>query len=219
VTTARCPVCIEQMPDRDRSRGGRKARYCPSACKAKAYRIRQQADNPAAPDGPPLPEGARHVRTVEIRQQASDLIATLADTASGQQALFESSAAVRRTRPAEAARILHRLVTELTALATTATVTKRVTLRRVPAGTPQTSPLFGEPGASARTAGATEGAGLTPPATSDGRPSSVPGGVSAARPCTDRVSAHPEEDHAALDAGLSGRHGTEHYQQHPPARA
>jgi hypothetical protein len=31
------------MPDRDRSRGGRRARYCSGACKAKAYRDRQQA--------------------------------------------------------------------------------------------------------------------------------------------------------------------------------
>ena len=75
-----------------------------------------------------------------------NLSATLADTASGQQALFPSPATTRRARPAETARALHQLVTELTTLATAATVTKRVTIRRPPAGTPQTSPLFDEPG-------------------------------------------------------------------------
>jgi hypothetical protein len=130
---ARCPVCGGQMPDQDRSRGGRKARYCSAACKAKAYRTRQQAGGPAAPDRPPLPEGARHARAVEIRQQASDLIAALADTASGQQALFAPQAPARRTRPAETARILHRLIAELATLATTAAVTKRATKRRPPA--------------------------------------------------------------------------------------
>jgi hypothetical protein len=217
--TARCPVCDGQLPARDRPHGGRKARYCSGACKAKAYRDRQQASEPPGTDTPPLTAAARHARAIEIRQQVSELTGVLADTASGQQALFAPPGPARRTRPAETARTLHRLITELTALATTATVTKRVTLRRAPAGTPQTSPLFGEPGASARTAGATDGSGLPAPAMSDGRPSSVPGGVSPARPCTDRVSAHLEEDRAALDAELSGRHGTGHYQQHPPARA
>jgi hypothetical protein len=140
--TARCPVCDGQVPDRDRSRGGRKARYCSGGCKAKAYRARQQADDAAAPDRPPLPAAGRHARAVEIRQQASDLIGTLADTASGQQALFASPGASRRTRPAETARILHRLITELATLATAAAVTERATKRRPPAGAPQTSPLF-----------------------------------------------------------------------------
>lgn len=138
MTTARCLACDEPLPDRDRSRGGRKARYCSGACKARAYRARQQADGPAAPDGPPLPEGARHARTVEIRQQASDLIAALADTASGQQALFAPPGTARRTRPAETARILHRLITELTTLAIAAAVTKRATKHRMP----KAAPLF-----------------------------------------------------------------------------
>jgi hypothetical protein len=86
----RCPACDGQMPDRDRGRGGRKARYCSGACRAKAYRARRQAGGFAASDSPPLPAAARHARAVEIRQQASDLIGTLADTASGQQALFAS---------------------------------------------------------------------------------------------------------------------------------
>jgi hypothetical protein len=55
----------------------------------------------------------------------------MADTASGQQALFASPAASRRTRPAETARILHRLITELATLATATAVTKRATEHRL----------------------------------------------------------------------------------------
>jgi hypothetical protein len=139
VTAGHCPACGRQMPDRDRSRGGRPARYCSGACKAKAYRDRQQAGSPAAP-GPPLPAAARHARAVEIRQQASDLIATLTDTASGQQALFTTPSPARQPRPAAIARTLHRLVTELATLAATTTVTKHATKRR-PA---EASPLFGD---------------------------------------------------------------------------
>jgi hypothetical protein len=142
VTTSRCPVCGGQVPDRDRSRGGRKARYFSGGCKAKAYRARQQAGGAAAPDKPPLPAAGRHARAVEIRQQASDLIGILADAASGQEALFASPGASRRIRPAETARILHRLVSELATLATAASVTKRPTNRRQVTGAPQTSPLF-----------------------------------------------------------------------------
>ena len=141
-TAPLCPVCDGQMPDRDRGRGGRKARYCSGACKAKAYRARRQAGGSAAPDSPPLPAAARHARAVEIRQQAGDLIGALADTASGQQALFASPGSARCTRPAETARILHRLITELTALAAATAVTKRATKRHPPAGAPQASPLF-----------------------------------------------------------------------------
>ena len=71
----------------------------------------------------------------------------MADTASGQQALFTSpGAARRRTRPAETARTLHRLIAELTALAVAATVTERVTKRQAPGGTTQAMPLFDEGG-------------------------------------------------------------------------
>ena len=69
-------------------------------------------------------------------------------TATGDQGtsvLFASPGTTRRTRPAEAARIPHRLITELTMLATATTVTKR----RAPDGAPQTSPLFEEAGLSA----------------------------------------------------------------------
>jgi hypothetical protein len=141
VTAGHCPACGGQMPDRDRSRGGRPARYCSGACKAKAYRDRQQAGSPAAPDSP-LPAAARHARAVEIRQQASDLIATLADTASGQQALFTTPSSSRQPRPAAIARTLHRLVTELATLAAATTVTKHAT-KRCP---PEAPPLFGDAG-------------------------------------------------------------------------
>jgi hypothetical protein len=103
------------------------------------------AGGPPDTDRRPLTPAARHARAVEIRQQVSELAGALADTASGQQALFASPGTTRRTRPAEAARILHRLITELTMLATATTVTKR----RTPDGAPQTSLLFEEAGLSA----------------------------------------------------------------------
>ena len=96
----------------------------------------------AAPDETPLPAGARHARAVEIRQRISELAGNLADTASGQQALFPSPGTARPARPAETARTLHQLITELTTLATAATVTKRVTLHRAESGK-QAPPLFG----------------------------------------------------------------------------
>jgi hypothetical protein len=149
-----CPVCDGQMPSRDRTRGGRKARYCSGACKAKAYRARQQAGESPSADTPPLPAGARHARALEIRQQIGELAGILADAASGQQALFASPGTTRRTRPADAARTLRRLITELTMLATAAAVTKRVTLRRPPAETPQATPLFDEPSVTGNDTGA-----------------------------------------------------------------
>ncbi len=147
-TAARCPVCDGQIPARDRSHGGRKARYCSDACKAKAYRARRQSGELRPADPAPLPPSARHARAIEIRQQVSELAGALADTASGQQALFAPPGAARRARPAETARILHRLITELAALATAATVTKRATKLRAPAAEQQAPPLFGDPGLS-----------------------------------------------------------------------
>jgi hypothetical protein len=85
---------------------------------------------------PSSPPAARRARAIEIRQQVSQLTGTLADTASGQQALFTPPGTTRRARPADTARTLHRLTTELATLAATAIVIKRVTLRRAPAGTP-----------------------------------------------------------------------------------
>ena len=144
----RCPACGSLLPGRDRQRGGRKLRYCSGACKAKAYRDRQRSGPRAGDAEPPLPPtaAARHARATEIRRQIGELTAAMADTASGQQTLFASPGTTRQARPADTARTLHRLITELATLATAATVTKRVTLRRPPAGTPQTPPLFDEPG-------------------------------------------------------------------------
>jgi len=143
---ASCPVCGRQLAARDRPHGGRRPRYCSGACKAKAYRARQQAGEP--PQNLPLASpAARHARAIEIRQQVSELVSTMADTASGQQALFASpGAARRRVRPAEAARTLHRLIAELTALTAAATVTERVTKRQAPGGTMRTMPLLDEGG-------------------------------------------------------------------------
>ena len=70
MTDIRCPVCSRQLPSRDRPHGGRKARYCSDACKAKAYRARQQAVGPPA-GMPPLSPAARHARVIEIRQQVA----------------------------------------------------------------------------------------------------------------------------------------------------
>jgi hypothetical protein len=145
-STARCPVCDEQMPVRDRTRGGRRPRYCSGACKARAYRARQQAGEPPAAEPEPLPAGTWHARAIEIRQQVSELTGILADTASGQQALFTTPGTARRARPAQTGRTLHRLVAELTMPAATATVTERATKRYAPARGPQASPLFDETG-------------------------------------------------------------------------
>lgn len=172
-TAARCPVCGEQVPARDRPHGGRKARYCSGACKAKAYRARQQADPPGT-DGPPLLAAVRHARAIEIRRQISELAGILADTASGQQALFAPPGTGRRARPAETAQVLHRLITELAALATAAAVTKRATLHRAPSGTPQMMPLFDEPATIGRTAGAAGRSRLPAPAIPDGGSPSAP---------------------------------------------
>jgi len=142
---ARCPVCGRQLPGRDRPHGGRKARYCSGACKAKAYRTRQQAGQSASTQ-PASPAG-RHARVIEIRQQVGELVSDMADTASGQQALFASpGTARRRARPAETARTLHQLITELAALAVAATVTERITIRQAQDGTTRTMPLFDEAG-------------------------------------------------------------------------
>jgi hypothetical protein len=143
---AGCPVCGRQLPARDRPHGGRKPRYCSDACKAKAYRARQQAGEPP-PDMPPVSPADRYARVAEIRQQVSELTGIMADTASGQQALFASpGTARRRTRPAEAARTLHHLIAELAALAVAATVTEHVTIRQAPGRPAQTMPLFSEGG-------------------------------------------------------------------------
>jgi hypothetical protein len=143
---SKCAACGAQLPGRERAHGGRNARYCSGACKAKAYRARRNAGEPAGPGGPPLSAAIRHARAIEIRQQISQLAAILADTASGQQELFASPGAAQGVRPAETAQALHRLITELAALAAAATVTKRVTFPGTPAPASKTAPLFGHPG-------------------------------------------------------------------------
>jgi hypothetical protein len=145
---ARCPVCGQQLPGRDRLRGGRKLRYCSGACKAKAYRARHRSGERASAAEPALPStaAARYARATGIRQQISELTAALADTASGQQALFASPPAARRTRPADTAAALHRHIAELAALAAAAAVPARRAIPHAATGTPQTAPLFQEPG-------------------------------------------------------------------------
>ncbi len=143
----RCPVCGQQLPGRDRLRGGRKPRYCSGACKAKAYRARQRSGERATAAEPALPStpATRYARATGVRQQISELTAALADTASGQQQLFASPRTARRTRPADTAAALHRLITELAALAAAAAAPARRTIPDAATGTPQTAPLFQEP--------------------------------------------------------------------------
>jgi hypothetical protein len=141
VTAGRCPVCGQPVPARDRPHGGRNARYCSGACKAKAYRTRQESNGLPGTGPPPLTAAARYARVIEIRQQISELTGILADTASGQQALFGTPGTARQTKPAGTARALHKLIAELASLAAGATVTKRVTLHRAESGK-QTPPLL-----------------------------------------------------------------------------
>ena len=142
MTAGRCPVCDQPVPARDRPHGGRNARYCSAACKAKAYRARQENNGPSGTGPPPLTAAARHARVIEIRQQITELTGILADTASGQQALFVTPGTARRIKPAGTARTLHKLIAELASLAADATVTKRVTLHRAESGK-QAPPLSG----------------------------------------------------------------------------
>jgi len=141
MTDGRCPVCLGPLPERERPHGGRNARYCSGACRARAYRARRRNAAPAGTRPPPLTGDDRHARVIEIRQQASELMSILADTATGQQALFGTPGSNRRPRPADAAVTLHKLIAELALLAADTAVTKRVTLRRSTNGN-HTPPLF-----------------------------------------------------------------------------
>lgn len=96
---ARCLHCDTALPDQPRPGGGRKPRYCTDACKARAYRARQLTTRARPPEEVTLPAtaAARYARAAEIHRQISELVTTLADIASGQQALFEVSP-VSRTR-------------------------------------------------------------------------------------------------------------------------
>ncbi len=97
---ARCPVCGQQLPGRDRLRGGRKLRYCSAACKAKAYRARQHSGERASAAEPALPStaAARHARVTGIRQQISELTAALADAATVRVPAHRAPHAPRRYR-------------------------------------------------------------------------------------------------------------------------
>ena len=110
-----CPVCGEHLPGPDPRRTGRKPGYCSNACKAKAYRARQRSGEHVSAADPALlsSAGDRYVRTTGIHQRISDLTTALADTASGQQALFAPPRTVRRMRPADTAAALHLLIAEL----------------------------------------------------------------------------------------------------------
>jgi hypothetical protein len=116
---ARCLHCDTALPDQPRPGGGRKPRYCTDACKAKAYRARQLTAWARPPEEVTLPAttAARYARATEIHRQISELVTTLADIASGQQALFESTTSkpVRTT-----IKKLNKLTSELAALAAAA---------------------------------------------------------------------------------------------------
>src|SRR5260370_31962731 len=109
---------------------GRCYKYASGVCKAWQCLPRRENNGPSGTGPPPLTAAARHARAIEIRQQITELTGILADTASGQQALFGTPATARRTKPSGAAPTLPKLIAELASLAAGATVTKRVTLHR-----------------------------------------------------------------------------------------
>jgi hypothetical protein len=119
---ARCLHCDTALPGQPRPRGGRKPRYCTQACKARAYRARQLAAWARPPEEVALPStaAARYARATEIHRQIAELAATLADTASGQQALFETAASRKPLRAT--IKKLNKLTSELAALAVAASL-------------------------------------------------------------------------------------------------
>jgi hypothetical protein len=66
----------------------------------------------------PSSAAARYARATEIHRQISELVTTLADIASGQQALFESATSSKPVRTT--IKQLNKLTSELTALAAAA---------------------------------------------------------------------------------------------------
>ena len=116
---ARCLHCDAALPDQPRP-GGRKPRYCTDACKARAYRARQLTTWARPPEEVTLPAtaAARYARATEIHRQISELVTTLADIASGQQALFESTTSSKPVRTT--IKKLNKLTSELAALAAAA---------------------------------------------------------------------------------------------------
>ena len=117
---ARCLHCDTALPGQPRPRGGRKPRYCTEACKARAYRARQLTAWARPPEEVTLPAtaAARYARATEIHRQISELVTTLADIASGQQALFESTTTSKPVRTT--IKKLNKLTSELAALAAAA---------------------------------------------------------------------------------------------------
>ena len=117
---ARCLHCDTALPDQPRPGGGRKPRYCTDACKARAYRTRQLTAWARPPEEVTLPAtaAARYARATEIHRQISELVTTLADIASGQQALFESTTTSKPVRTT--IKKLNKLTSELAALAAAA---------------------------------------------------------------------------------------------------
>ena len=118
--TGRCLHCDTALPDQPRPGGGRKPRYCTDACKARAYRTRQLTAWARPPEEVTLPAtaAARYARATEIHRQISELVTTLADIASGQQALFESTTTSKPVRTT--IKKLNKLTSELAALAAAA---------------------------------------------------------------------------------------------------
>ncbi len=94
--------------------------YCTDACKARAYRARQLTAWARPPEEVTLPAtaAARYARATEIHRQISELVTTLADIASGQQALFESTTTSKPVRTT--IKELNKLTSELAALAAAA---------------------------------------------------------------------------------------------------
>ena len=117
---ARCLHCDTALPDQPRPGGGRKPRYCTDACKARAYRARQRTTWARPPEEVTLPAtaAARYARAAEIHRQISELVTTLADIASGQQTLFESTTSSKPVRTT--IKKLNKLTSELAALAAAA---------------------------------------------------------------------------------------------------
>jgi hypothetical protein len=66
----------------------------------------------------PATAAARYARATEIHRQISELVTTLADTASGQQTLFESTTSSKPVRAT--IKKLNKLTSELAALAAAA---------------------------------------------------------------------------------------------------
>jgi alkylhydroperoxidase/carboxymuconolactone decarboxylase family protein YurZ len=89
---------------------------------ARAHRARQLAAWARPPEEVTLPStaAARYARATEIHRQIGELVATLADTASGQQALFETAASRKPVRAT--IKKLNKLTSELAALAVAASL-------------------------------------------------------------------------------------------------